>query len=104
MTAAGQALLWLGMAFLGLGAVGIVRFPDLYTRLHAMGKSDTLGAVLSLAGLALLHGSPAAGVKVALMVVFVAIANPAATHAIGRAAWVSGLTPWVAQDGEEGQA
>ncbi len=101
MTVLGVVLLWLGIAFLGLGAVGIVRFPDLYTRLHAMGKSDTLGAVLSLTGLALLHGGAAAGLKVAFVVVFVAIANPAATHAIGRAAWVSGLLPWVADAGEE---
>ena len=101
MTTVGFLLLWVGVAFLGLGAVGIVRFPDLYTRLHAMGKSDTLGAVLSLSGLALIHGTGPAGLKVVLVVLFVAIANPAATHAIGRAAWVSGLAPWVAEEGEE---
>ena len=101
MTIVGVVLLWLGIAFLGLGAVGILRFPDLYTRLHAMGKSDTLGAVLSLTGLALIHGVGATGLKLAFVIVFVAIANPAATHAIGRAAWVSGLAPWVSPKGEE---
>lgn len=99
MTLAGQVLLWAGIAFLAFGSVGIVRFPDVYTRLHAMGKSDTLGAMLSLLGLALIHGGGAEAVKVGLVALFVALANPTATHAIGRAAWTAGIRPWAKGDG-----
>jgi multicomponent Na+:H+ antiporter subunit G len=83
-----------GFFFILTGAVGILRLPDFYCRLHAMGKSDTLGVALVLGALALEEGVSLISVKILLIVVFVSLANPTATHALGRAARRSGLRPW----------
>lgn len=99
MTLLGNVLMGAGFFFILAGVVGILRLPDFYTRLHAMGKCDTLGVGLMVAGLALQGGSLQDGLKMALIVVFVALANPTATHALGRAAHRAGLTPW-RRDGE----
>ena len=92
--------------FLGLGglimlaaAVGVLRFPDFYTRLHAAGKGDTLGQALVLLGLAIpvaAVGFGQIGFKLLLIMLFVFIFNPTATHALARGAWVIGLAPWTA--------
>ena len=90
---AGACLLG-GAAFLVIGAIGLVRLPDFFTRLHAMGKCDTAGLSLSLLGLALLAGDPAVTVKLVLVLVLVAVANPTATHALARAASRAGVKVW----------
>ena len=94
MTVVACALLVLGFFFIFTGALGILRFPDFYTRLHAMGKSDTLGVALMVLGLAMLQGATLNGAKVLFIIVFVGLANPTATHALGRAAHRAGLVPW----------
>jgi len=83
-----------GFFFVVAGAVGVVRLPDFYTRLHAVGKNDTLGVAMMLVGLVVLEGLSRNSVKMLLIVVFIALANPVATHALGRAAWKTGLAPW----------
>jgi multicomponent Na+:H+ antiporter subunit G len=83
-----------GFFFVAAGAVGVVRLPDFYTRLHAVGKNDTLGVAMMLVGLVVLEGLSRNSVKMLVIVVFIALANPVATHALGRAAWKTGLTPW----------
>jgi multicomponent Na+:H+ antiporter subunit G len=92
-------LLALGLFFILLGVVGILRLPDFYTRLHAMGKCDTVGVTLVLVGLALCIGASLTTVKLVLIAVFIVIINPTATHALGRAAIKSDLRPWT-RDGE----
>ena len=88
-------LLLAGSLFFTLAAVvGILRLPDFYTRLHAIGKCDTAGLSLALVALALLSGSAAVAVKLALVWVFVALAGPTATHALGRAARRRGVPVW----------
>jgi multicomponent Na+:H+ antiporter subunit G len=87
-------LLMLGLLFILLGVVGILRLPDFYTRLHAMGKCDTLGVTLVLLALAVYEGWSLASAKLLLISVFIGLANPTATHALGRAALKSGLKPW----------
>lgn len=82
-----------------VGAIGLLRFPDFYTRLHATGKCDTLGAGLILMGLMVFHfahygGTPLVPIKVLILIIFVFIANPTATHAIVRAAYRTGVRPW----------
>lgn len=94
MTVLAAALLASGFFFIVSGAIGIVRLPDFYTRLHAMGKCDTLGVALMILGLVVLEGATLEGLKIALVIAFVALANPTATHALGRAAYRSGLRPW----------
>ncbi len=96
MTAVAYAVLVLGFFFVFTGALGILRFPDFFTRLHAMGKSDTLGVALMAFGLAILEGATINGVKILFVILFVGMASPAATHALGRAAHRAGLVPWSA--------
>ena len=89
-----NVLLVLGLIFILAGVLGVLRLPDFYTRLHAMGKCDTLGVTLMLLALAIYAGLSLVTVKVLLISVFIALANPIATHALGRAAMKSGLVPW----------
>jgi len=95
-----------GTFFFATGVIGFLRFPDFYSRMHATGKGDTLGAVLMLAGLALHNldagfsmGSVLVSVKLMFIVVFWFLASPTATHALLRAAFDSGLMPWT-KDGK----
>lgn len=89
----GSGFLLVGAGFVLIGSVGIIRFPDFYTRIHAAGKCDTLGLALVLIGLAIHEGGTLNTVKLVLIAVFIAIANPTATHAIARAAYRLGLKP-----------
>jgi len=95
-----------GAFFFTTGVIGFLRFPDFYSRMHATGKGDTLGAVLVLTGLALYnlhHGFSLGNILVSIKLMFIAVfwflANPTATHALLRAAFDSGLTPWT-KDGK----
>jgi multicomponent Na+:H+ antiporter subunit G len=94
-------LLVAGLIFVLSGVVGVLRLPDFYTRLHALGKCDTLGVGLMVAGLALRSGTQDA-LKMLLILVFIMLANPLATHALARAAWRSGVKPWKAEDSPGG--
>lgn len=98
MTVVACTLLGLGFFFIFTGVLGILRFPDFFTRLHAMGKSDTLGVALMVLGLAMLEGATLNGAKILVIIVFVGLANPTATHALGRAAHRAGLVPWSASN------
>ena len=89
------ALLLVGSLFFILTAVtGVLRLPDFYTRLHAVGKCDTAGLSLALVALALLSGDPGTVAKLFLVGAFIAVANPTATHALGQAARRSGVPVW----------
>jgi multicomponent Na+:H+ antiporter subunit G len=98
-------LLFTGLFFLTGGAIGILRFPDFYSRLHPAGKLDTLGSFLAMAAFALynLHhfslGALLTSLKILLIVVFVFVSSPTATHAIVDAGVRAGLAPWT--KGEE---
>ncbi|HVR71962.1 MAG TPA: monovalent cation/H(+) antiporter subunit G [Vicinamibacteria bacterium] len=97
----GDGLLVAGAFFIVTGVVGVLRLPDFYTRLHAMGKCDTLGVGLMVLGLALQQDDALHVLKLLLILVFVGLANPVATHALGRAALKSGLEPWRRGKAEE---
>lgn len=88
----------LGTLFLIFAALGVARFPDFYTRLHAAGKGDTLGLTLVLLGLMASAGLTLVSLKLAFIVFFVFLFNPTATHALARGAWVCGIRPWRAGD------
>ena len=83
-----------GLFFFFAGTVGLLRFPDVYTRMHATGKCDTLGAQLMLIGIAISNGWNLTSVKIILIFAFLMLANPTATHAMIRAAINSGVIPW----------
>lgn len=82
-----------GAFFALVGGIGLVRMPDFYTRMHAASVTDTLGAGLILIGLMLLAGLTLVSVKLAMIGLLTLIANPTATHALARAALLSGLAP-----------
>jgi len=92
------ALALLGTFFGAVAAIGIVRMPDIYTRAHAASKSDTLGAVLTIAAVALTLESGLSTVKAVFLIVFMFITNPTAAHAIARAAEDQGIEPWTTED------
>ncbi len=83
-----------GVFFLTVSALGLLRLPDFYARTHAVGKSETLGSILVLSGLAVFNGLELSTVKILFILFFVLIANPTATHAVARAALRTGLQPW----------
>lgn len=89
-----NGLIILGLALTTVATVGLLRFPDFYTRIHVVGKPDTLGGILLLAGLAVHTGWSFTTVKLALILVFFGIGNPVASHVLTRAAMKSGLQPW----------
>jgi multicomponent Na+:H+ antiporter subunit G len=88
-----------GGACLGLvGGIGMHRFPDFYSRMHAAGITDTLCAVLILLGLGFQAGLSLAALKLLLIFAFLLFTNPTASHALGNAALRSGLRPRLADD------
>ena len=90
---ASWAFLIAGSLFALIGAVGIVRLPDVFTRMHGAGIVDTLGMGLILAGLMIHEGFTMVTVKLVLIVVFVFFASPTTTHALARAALNGGVEP-----------
>lgn len=90
---ASVAMLAAGVIFVLAGAIGVIRLPDFYTRMHAAGVTDTLGAELIMFGLILQAGFSAVSLKLALIGVFVFLTSPTATHAVANAAYRAGLKP-----------
>ena len=97
-------LLVSGLFFFFAGAVGILRFPDFYSRLHPAGKLDTMGLFTTMTAMALwvVHewtlGAVLTALKILLIVAFVFITSPTATHAIVDAGVRAGLLPWVKEN------
>jgi multicomponent Na+:H+ antiporter subunit G len=87
-----------GVFFSLVAAVGIVRLPDLYTRAHGASKSETLGAILVLAAVALAFDGRLSTVKTVLLLFFMFLTNPTAAHAIVRAATEQGIEPWTGEE------
>lgn len=89
-----------GLIFFTGGSLGIIRFPDFYSRLHPAGKLDTGGLVITMGAFALYTIYPFSlaaiitSVKIMLIVVFVFITSPTAIHSIVDAGVKAGLTPW----------
>ena len=105
MSIAGTALMAVGLFFIAVAALGLLRMPDFYTRVHAVSKSDTLGVALVLTGLALHDGATLVSLKLMLILVFIAMANPIGAHVLTRSALQSGLAPWRRRQADgEGQA
>jgi len=88
------ALLLSGSAFFLVAAIGIVRLPDLYMRMHAAAKASAFGAVLLLLGVALHFGDGWTLFEVIVIVFFIFITNPVAAHLIGRAGYRMNVFMW----------
>ena len=89
-TAASWFMLTAGAAFVFIGGIGVLRMPDLYTRIHASGLTDSLGPILVLAGLMLQAGTVQELFKLAAILLFMMITGPTATYALANAALMSG--------------
>jgi multicomponent Na+:H+ antiporter subunit G len=90
----GLALVIVGLVFMILGSIGIVRLPDFFARTHAASKVDTVGVTIVTLGVACMVGFSLDGLKVLLTALFVMLTNPVSAHALARAAIRSGLRPW----------
>lgn len=77
-----------GLFFFMVGTLGILRFPDIFTRAHSAAKCDTLGTVLCLLSLIIYNGFNVISLKILLILVFVWVTNPTATHLIARAEYI----------------
>ncbi len=87
------ALIVSGSIFTLIGAVGILRFPDFWSRLHAASITDSAGLILLLAGMCLHSGLTLVTVKLIIIGIFLFITGPTSIHAVANAALVSGLRP-----------
>lgn len=76
-----------------VGALGLVRMPSLFTRMHAVSVTDTLGAGLILLGLVFQAGFTLVALKLAVLALLILFATPVATHALAKAALARGVDP-----------
>ncbi len=97
MDAALDILSWVclvsGGIFYVIGAVGLIRMPDVFTRMHAVSVSDTLGVVLMITGMALQSGLTLVTVKLGIILLVLMVTGPVASHALARAALHDGRKP-----------
>jgi len=84
----------IGLAFDFFGCLGLVRFPDLYNRLHSSIKCVTLGTSSILFGLFLYKGFTPAGAKALLCILFLLLTAPVSAHVLARSAHKSGIKLW----------
>ena len=93
LTIIGNIFIIAGCFFIITGAVGMLRMPDFFARLHPAGVSDAVGAPFILMGIALQTFSSFVILKILLLTLFILITSPAACHALAKAALTSGLRP-----------
>ena len=102
-------LLTAGFLFFITTTVGILRFPDFYSRMHAAGKGDIFASLIMVFGLALYNfhhfslDEILVSLKIILIAVFIFLASPTATHAILAAGFESGVKPWTKERNVEGR-
>ncbi len=90
---ASWGLMAVGCGFLMIGGLGLVRLPDVFTRMHGTGIIDTMGTGAVLTGLMIQGGFSIVTIKLALIVIFILFTGPTATHALARAALHGGVKP-----------
>jgi|SRR5690554_1032078 len=100
MEAAGLVVMVIGALFFVAGSVGMLRFPDVYTRLHALTKADNLGMGLLVLGLSLRAPGWQVVLKLWLTWVFVMVAGTVSCHLVAREALRQGVRP--GREGDDG--
>lgn len=88
------ALLIIGGLFFLAGTLGLLRFPDVYTRLHALTKADNVGLGLVVAGLVFQAASWSIAAKLLLIWLLVLLAGASVAHLVARTAWRKGIPVW----------
>jgi multicomponent Na+:H+ antiporter subunit G len=91
MTYLAIALISIGVLFLVIGSIGILRLGDVFSRAHALALTDSVGAVFVLAGLAVYEGFTVNLLRIVVVLLLIYLMNPAIAHATLRAAYRSGL-------------
>lgn len=89
--------------FIG-SAIGMLRLPDFYSRVHASGNSETLGCVLSFIGLMILEGPTLTAAKIGFVFLFVILGNPIGSHILCKAAYKTGHPVWTVRGVRESEA
>ena len=97
-------LMGLGAAFVLIAGLGILRLPDVFTRMHAAGVGDTLGAALILIGLMVQGGFTLVTVKLIFVLMFLLMTSPTSSHALAKAALSGRVKPLLADDLERDQS
>ncbi|PAV25792.1 multisubunit sodium/proton antiporter MrpG subunit [Tamilnaduibacter salinus] len=87
-------LLVAGASFMMLAAIGILRLPDLTTRMHASTKAGAMGAMLVMIGVAVHFADSAVSTRALAFIVFVLLTAPVAAHVIARAGYFTGIDLW----------
>lgn len=95
-------LLTLGGLAVLIGGIGALRMPDLYTRMHAVSVTDSLGAILVLTGIMFQAGLSLATIKLIAILLFLLLTSPTASNALASAALIAGTKPLDEPDDEEG--
>lgn len=93
MTVLAVILMLAGLFFLVVGSIGMLRLPDVFSRVHALSLTDSLGAALVLLGLAVYEGFNQNFLKILVVLGLVYLLNPVISHATIRAAYRSGARP-----------
>lgn len=83
----------IGVLFDLFGSIGLVRMPDVYTRLQAATKCVTLGTLMILAGVAVYRGFDAGGIRALVCAVFVLLTSPVGAHALAKGSHAAGIEP-----------
>lgn len=87
-----------GAFFLLASAIGMLRLPDFYCRLHASGNSETLGVMLSFMGLVIYDGLTLTSLKMIMIFLLIFLGNPIGTHILSKAAYKSGHHVWTLEE------
>ena len=95
-------LIIVGSVFSIIGAIGLLRFPDFFSRLHAAGITDTVGAWSIILGFLLQAGITLTSVKLIMIIIFLFFTSPTSTHALARAGLAANLKPWQKNKNETG--
>lgn len=83
-----------GCLLLLVASIGVIRFPDFFSRIHAAGKGDTMGQTCIIIGLIIYSGFNQVSLKLLLMIIMILIINSTATHYLAKAAYMNGVKPW----------
>jgi len=99
---------WLAALFLAsggffvlVGGVGMLRMPDLYTRMHAASVTETMGTLLIMIGLMIVAGWTLASFKLFAILLFLLFTGPVASYAVANTALIAGIKPRLAEDGPQ---
>lgn len=90
MTWLAMGMILVGLFFLVVGSIGMLRLPDIFTRAHALSLTDSIGAFFVLVGLAVYEGFGVNFLKIVVVLALIFLLNPVIAHATVRAAYRSG--------------